>query len=975
MEEGLEPPLPPRPGQSGPDNSNSGSCHNADASRGNNEGAKDAKILGRAASSGDDARSIHSSAAASHYSVASGGGGMSKSSMDNEYGEHDDDGMPDFAKFLDMENEAAESEIRQEEFAKEQQRELAKSVLEMMDFETEQVVLPENTARRLCFQGGFVRGAVVHKGVHTSQQEPSPTHTSSSSADSRNRRRSSSSAEKPKHAQSEGSGKVQKKGFLSSTRDYFKRKGISVTKALAKSNSEGEGTPESLLTQAKSVRDFVEAISSGKIKDDPALMLQAFIFDDYLVLTRMRNATGRLVAIASFELLDVSVRDMGSGHFVFEDEILQDAYRSDEDDDEDVDEAANEEDSKSSGHMDSGSEARLSRHQDSETAHSAAAGSTSGQDHARLGSFLDGKDVDEDEGIERKFSRRSQQSVPTKHSSSPDFVMVSMLEVMCKATKDRIVLDAGDESHKLLWIEQIVMSVKDAIKSERPIRAAARGWEHTIRRGTMWSAALEGHSYEVGRILAKWPERASIADDNGMSPLHLACLGGQTLTAAQLLRAGALPSDVDNDLMTPLHYAALGHRVMTASMLLNDDDNGHVDVDAQDLQSRTPLMVACSEPALDLSEAAAFIEEVGGFGPETEVEDVNGQTALMIAVRRNQGGLVASLLKIGAKTETISSRTGLTALLMICGSTEPNLGILGKLLMQGANPNVRQSDEHRCTGLRLLCKTLMNPHANANINDCRDCVHMLVSYGARLDLDDVALALHEVDLDASEALAYWSSRSEPSGMANIAPKQAHRVPFAVSSNDFIDSSTCSACEFAFGMLDKRQHCRRCARSFCVHCTTKNATMRSTDNQTMGPVRVCDACFNFLCRSYTVLVQDLRTLESTSTKSTSVNHAKALPGSSTSAAPKSLTSSSQRQLPADRMAPVAQRRSSNPNDRARGIQTTLGQTRDALLERGERLSRLGEASTALSNNAGNFSDMARRLREREEKNNKWFGGLF
>jgi ankyrin repeat protein len=53
-------------------------------------------------------------------------------------------------------------------------------------------------------------------------------------------------------------------------------------------------------------------------------------------------------------------------------------------------------------------------------------------------------------------------------------------------------------------------------------------------------------------------------DDDGLTPLHLACAAGQTGTAQFLLRCGSDPRTVDWLACTPLHSAAEHGHVGTA---------------------------------------------------------------------------------------------------------------------------------------------------------------------------------------------------------------------------------------------------------------------------------------------------------------------------------------------------------------------------------------------------------------------------
>lgn len=87
-----------------------------------------------------------------------------------------------------------------------------------------------------------------------------------------------------------------------------------------------------------------------------------------------------------------------------------------------------------------------------------------------------------------------------------------------------------------------------------------------IGRSSMWHAAYGGslkilQCIETAYTISPWPPLRNLSDDDGLSPLHVACWRGHPECVHALLRLGASPRLVTRELgMTPVHYAALfGH--------------------------------------------------------------------------------------------------------------------------------------------------------------------------------------------------------------------------------------------------------------------------------------------------------------------------------------------------------------------------------------------------------------------------------
>lgn len=85
-------------------------------------------------------------------------------------------------------------------------------------------------------------------------------------------------------------------------------------------------------------------------------------------------------------------------------------------------------------------------------------------------------------------------------------------------------------------------------------------------RSSMWYAAYGGNltilqCVEAAYTMSTWPPLRHSSDDDGLSPLHVACWRGHSECVDALLRLGASPRIVTRELgMTPIHYTALfGH--------------------------------------------------------------------------------------------------------------------------------------------------------------------------------------------------------------------------------------------------------------------------------------------------------------------------------------------------------------------------------------------------------------------------------
>jgi ankyrin repeat protein len=148
----------------------------------------------------------------------------------------------------------------------------------------------------------------------------------------------------------------------------------------------------------------------------------------------------------------------------------------------------------------------------------------------------------------------------------------------------------------------------DSIESQKPLRYAI-DWQHDLEeiklllrfgakqneRGFNGQIALHAAAdfcdVEVAQLLLEHGAIVDCKDDDGLTPLHMACSGltdseGRVPVARLLLEYNANLDATDNEFLTPLHHAATyPSRADVVRFLLESK----AFVDARDVNGRTPL--------------------------------------------------------------------------------------------------------------------------------------------------------------------------------------------------------------------------------------------------------------------------------------------------------------------------------------------------------------------------------------------------
>lgn len=113
--------------------------------------------------------------------------------------------------------------------------------------------------------------------------------------------------------------------------------------------------------------------------------------------------------------------------------------------------------------------------------------------------------------------------------------------------------------------------------------------------------------------------------------LHAAAAANHPHRVVELLNAGELPDTPDPHGQTPLHHAARTGAFEAARALIDR----HADVDAQDGEGQTPLLLAVE----NFTGHGAFIELMRFAGANPHARTVDGRTPVSVA--RAAGGDVA----------------------------------------------------------------------------------------------------------------------------------------------------------------------------------------------------------------------------------------------------------------------------------------------------------------------------------------------
>lgn len=187
---------------------------------------------------------------------------------------------------------------------------------------------------------------------------------------------------------------------------------------------------------------------------------------------------------------------------------------------------------------------------------------------------------------------------------------------------------------------------------------------------SLYLASQRGDIEQIERHI-KWGSDINALDKDGYAPLHVAAQKGRIAIARLLLKHGANVNQPNAKGHTPAYYAILSGRSRLADLLLKQGAS----IDAGKL-----LLEAAH---LDIPDRDAVIY-LAAHGADLETRDAQGDTALIIAIRRGNHRLARHLVAEGADVN-VQDAKGETAIQI---AKQTGLRDIAQLLKrQGAQSN------------------------------------------------------------------------------------------------------------------------------------------------------------------------------------------------------------------------------------------------------------------------------------------------
>jgi ankyrin repeat protein len=227
-----------------------------------------------------------------------------------------------------------------------------------------------------------------------------------------------------------------------------------------------------------------------------------------------------------------------------------------------------------------------------------------------------------------------------------------------------------------------------------------------ILAGTSFGAEIHelaesGDLESLQVVLRDQPDLVNAKNENGRTPLHLACRGAYPEVVKYLVAHGADVNARDDYQSTPLHFAAYRNLTESMNVLLE----GKADANLQDHSKATPLHYAA------MADQTAAVEVLIAAGAKLEIPDDYGRTPLMLCARERGGPQTINIVLEAGADVTATDRYGDDALELAAwrGKEEVvNLLLDAGAKVPGSGPDSQELFRHAAdNGLERLFNALV----------------------------------------------------------------------------------------------------------------------------------------------------------------------------------------------------------------------------------------------------------------------------
>lgn len=582
-------------------------------------------------------------------------------------------------------------------------------------------------------------------------------------------------------------------------------------------------------------------------------------------------------------------------------------------------------------------------------------------------------------------------------------------ELVTPSFTSAVVLETVAERDQ--WVQALSQTITSLLALPTP------SGMHRVVLGTLHSAAISGDTSEVSALLSSplAPGILESKDSAGFTAADCAVYAGQGATLSLLVAAGASLGGTMGG-RGLIHVAAEMLSSSVVSQLLAACPAPRVLAEMKDGEGYTALQLAvdAASGAADTAALRVCLSLLCNAGADVSCIGPDGLTPIQSAALDLKFWAVEALAAEGASTTKCG--TSSPPLHLACsvgpnsGGGEDGSGIgewggcvsdlpltIEVLLKWGAPPNSKDSEGR--TPLELLLNTgnkqltrkdskdvtlsISKSPNGASTSDAMTAataaaVSLLIRHGARMtpEIEAAVSALPGGSSAAQESISAFKSAPNltisPASGGNGADIKTWPEGSWADTNE----PECALCGVTFNLFRRIHHCRFCGRPACGACSTKTVIVEKQaggSGEASLPHRCCDPCYHVLQE------RQRKDLECDMTSKLSVtppvrltnfnrqsSSSLALDGASTTKA--ELFSGAT----ATNTNSTGSEKGQSNTAAASGVNAALNQIGLALAQRGAQLDSLGDKSEALKDSASQFADMAKALRQQNERQSSWWG---